>query len=77
MALDPKTVLLKVIDEQGVLSLVGDDLLDGVVKAKLEEIVKDTSNSYDDMLVTMVYPLVKDAVMTFLNDKLAELQPKV
>ena len=36
-------------------------LLESVVKPKLEEIVKDSSNVYDDMLLAYVYPLLKQA----------------
>ena len=50
-------------------------LLETVVKPKLEEIVKDSSNMYDDMLLAYVYPLLKQAAEKAaddLEDKLGE-----
>jgi len=55
-----KEVLLKYvkIDLKGLLL---DYLLETIIKPKLEEIVKDSSNPYDDMLLSYVFPALKDA----------------
>lgn len=45
-----------------VKGLAVDWVLESVVKPELEKIVADSSNQYDDMLLSYVYPLVKAAV---------------
>jgi len=67
-----KDVLLKYVkvDLKGLLI---DWLLETVIKVKLDAIVKDSSNPYDDMLLSYVYPLLKDAsvkAVDGLEDKL-------
>lgn len=71
--LDPKAIAAKLIDEEGLKSFIAEDLLDGVVKAELDKLVLKTDNSLDDALVSMIFPIVKDAVMKFVDEKLAEL----
>lgn len=72
--MDPKKILLKVIDEDGLLELISVDLLDGVVKKKLDELAASSDNSLDDALVAMIYPLVKEQVVKFLKEKIDELK---
>jgi len=72
--LDAKAIALKIIDEEGLKSLLLVDVADGVIKAKLDELVQSSENSLDDALVAMIYPLVRDAVEQFLDEKIAELQ---
>lgn len=62
-----KEVLLKYIkiDLKG---LVIDYVMESVVKPKLESIVNDTSNPYDNMLVAYVYPLLKEAALKGVED---------
>lgn len=69
--MDYKAVLLKRVDLKG---LVIEDILQGLVKAKLDEIVKDSSNSFDDMLMTFVYPEIEKAVVKWADEQLAKLQ---
>jgi len=69
-----KEAIIKVIDEEGLAELVGVDLMDGVVKKKLDELVLDTNNSIDDALVAMIYPIIKDAVMKFITTELGKLK---
>lgn len=71
--LDAKSALLKVLDEDGLISLVVDDVLDGVVKAKLEELVQSSDNSLDDALLAMIYPVIREEANKFLLAKKAEL----
>jgi len=73
--LDPKLIAAKLLDEEGLKSFVADDILDGVIKTKLDELVASSENSLDDALAEMIYPVVKSAVMDYINAKLAELQP--
>lgn len=72
--MDAKTIALKVIDEAGLRSLILEDLLDGVVKVKLDELVAKTDNSLDDALVAMIYPLIREEVAKFFDAQLAKLQ---
>lgn len=69
-----KEVLFKVLDEEGLKSLLLDDILDGKVKAKLDEMVADSENSLDDALLAMVYPVIREEAAKFLDEKLAALQ---
>lgn len=64
-----KEVLVKRVDVKGLLV---EDVLRGVVKAKLEEIVKDTSNPFDDSLMTFVYPLLEEAVAKAIDELVAK-----
>lgn len=52
-------------------------LLDDIIKAKLQEVVDDTSNPYDNMLVDALYPMVREKVLEEIADLLAALQPPV
>lgn len=73
--LDPKEIAAKLLDEEGLRSFLGDDILDGVIKVKLDELVESSENSLDDAIVEMIYPVVKAAVMDYIDGKLNELQP--
>ena len=55
-----KEVILKYV-KVDLKGLLVDYVMEVVVKAKLEAIVKDTSNPYDDMMLAYVYPMLKDA----------------
>lgn len=74
MGLDVKKSLLKVIDEDGLVSFIGDDILAGVIKAKLQEIVADTSTPFDDMAFNYVYPKLEEAVMAYLIKEINEFK---
>ena len=69
-----KEVLFKILDEEGLKSVVLEDLMDNVLKAKLDELAAGTENSIDDALVAMVYPLLREEAQKFLDEKLAALQ---
>lgn len=71
--MDYKSVLSKLIDEKGLMSLIMDDVLEGVVKKKLDELVLDSENKLDDALVGMIYPILKEEMEKFLSEKMAEL----
>lgn len=72
--MDPKAILLKLIDEEGLKSLLLDDLMDGVIKAKLDELVASSDNSLDDALLAMIFPVIREEANKFLSEKIAELQ---
>jgi hypothetical protein len=63
--MDWKEVLVKRVDVKGLLV---EDVLRGLIKGKLEEIVKDTSNPFDDSLLTFVYPLLEEAVAKAVDE---------
>lgn len=54
-----------------VKAFIIEDIAVGVVKAKLEEFVKDSSNPYDDALMGMLWPLMEKALRD-AADKLSE-----
>ena len=58
--MDVKEVLTKYV-QVDMKGLAIDWLMDEVLKSKLDEIVKDSSNPYDDMLLSYVYPMLRDA----------------
>ena len=68
-----KEILTTLIDEEGFLRLVGDELLDKVIKGKLDELAKSTDTAIDDAMVAMIYPPLKAAVMDYLSGKAEEL----
>ena len=68
--MDIKAILLKRIDLKGLLV---EDILAGIVKAKLDELVAKTDNTLDDALVAMIYPELLKALEKFVDEKLAEL----
>lgn len=72
--MDIKPLLLKVIDEQGLKDVILKDLLDGVVKAKLDELAAASDNKLDDSLVALVYPMLREVASKFLDEQLAKLQ---
>jgi hypothetical protein len=69
-----KEVLFKILDEEGLKSVILEDLMDGQLKAKLDELVASSENSIDDALVAMVYPLLREEAAKFLDEKLAAMQ---
>lgn len=69
--MDIKEILADIIDEDGLKKLALEKLMDGIVKAKLDELVQKSDNTLDDALVSMIYPLLRDEVAKQL-DKLME-----
>lgn len=69
--MDLKSALLKIIDEEGLKEVILVEVMDGMLKPKLEEFAKDSSNPYDDALVAMLYPILREGVKAGL-DKLQE-----
>lgn len=61
-------MLLKRIDVKGLLI---DDLMVGFVKEKLEEVVANSDNKFDDSAMAMLWPLLEKA-MRDGADKLLE-----
>lgn len=70
MGVDVKAILLKRIDLKG---LIVEDVLQGVVKAKLQELVDDSSNTLDNALMAMVYPELEKAAVKFVEEQLQKL----
>lgn len=71
--MDAKKVALKLIDEEGLKAFLLDDVLDGIVKAKLDELTQSTEITLDDAVVAMVYPIVRDAVSKYIDEQIAKL----
>ena len=44
-----------------------EDVLAGVIKSKLDELVADSSNTYDDALVGLLYPMLEEAIKEQIN----------
>lgn len=72
--MDPKAVAAKLIDEQGLKDFVLVDVLDGIVKVKLDEMAAGTEISLDDALVALIYPVLRDFASKALDEQLAKLQ---
>lgn len=72
--MDVKSVLIKLIDEEGLKSFILVDLLDGKLKAKLDELVLASDNKLDDSLVALIYPMLRDVADKFLAEQLGKLQ---
>ena len=51
----------------------GVDLLDLILEPALEEMVKDSSNPYDDMAKAALYPVLAPILKKLLEEKVAEL----
>lgn len=62
--------LLKYVNLKGI---VVEWVLKQIVKPKLEQIVKDTSNPFDDSLLVFVYPLIEESAVKAVD----ELEKKV
>lgn len=65
--MDIKAMLLNRIDLEG---LIIEDVLRGIVKKKLDELVADSSNTLDDALVAMIYPEIEKAAARELKELL-------
>lgn len=64
-------ILVKRIDLKG---LVMEDILEGVIEPKLDELVASTSTSLDDTAKALIMPELKKALDEFLGEKLDELK---
>jgi len=63
-------VVLKRVDLKGLLI---EDLLVGVVEAKLKELAAKSDNSLDDALLAMIMPELKKSVSELVDSELAKL----
>ena len=68
--MDIKAMLLKRVDLRG---LIIEDIMTGIVKAKLQEFVQDSSNTYDDALYNLLYPMLEAEVIKQVDAALAKL----
>ena len=62
-----------IADNVNFKGLIIEGILDGVVKAKLDELVLASDNSLDDALVAMIYPEIKKAAEKYVEDLVAKL----
>ena len=69
-----RDVIFKLLDEEGLKSFILEDTLDGRVKVKLDELVASSENTLDDALLAMIYPVVRQEIADYLDEKLAALQ---
>lgn len=68
--------------KQAALSRLGEPLKDflvqdvmvGVIKVKLDEFVKDSSNTYDDALVSLLWPILEKAIVDAADKGLESLK---
>ena len=51
-----------------------EDILAGAIKEKLDEVVADTSNPYDNAMVDLLYPMLQKAVADKLDELVAGLK---
>lgn len=72
--MEAKEIAAKVLARVDLKGLLIEDVLKGVVKKKLEEIVADSANTFDDAMFAMVYPLLEKAVVDWLDAELAKLK---
>ena len=79
--MDLKKPLLNVVKEsvQIKINLVGlaDGLVDEVLEPALKEVVADTTNTFDDMAMAMVYPSLELKLKELYKKKLAEIQTQI
>ena len=68
--MDIKAMLLKRVDLRG---LIIEDIMTGIVKAKLQEFVQDSSNTYDDALYNLLYPMLEAEVIKQVDAALSKL----
>ena len=66
--MDLKEILAKRVDLKG---LVMEDIYDGLIVKKLDELAKDSENTLDDALLAMIEPILRDYLEKEL-DKLSE-----
>lgn len=69
--MDLVQILLKRVDAKGLLL---EDLFDGVLMARLQEVVDSTDNSLDNSVKELLEPVLRSALEKWLDDKMAELQ---
>ncbi len=62
-----KEILAKRVDWKGMLL---EDIMDGVIKGKLDELVQKSENTIDDAVVNLVYPLLREEVAKYVEEKL-------
>jgi len=68
--LDIKDMLLKRIDLRG---LIVEDVMQAIIKKKMEEFVKDSENTYDDALYNLLYPMLEEEVIKKIDELLAKI----
>jgi hypothetical protein len=76
-----KKPLIEVVKDtvQVKINLVGlaDGLVDEVLEPALKEVVADTTNTFDDMAMVMVYPPLEAKLKELYAKKLAEVQKQL
>lgn len=74
MAIDVKKAILKVVDEQGLKSLVLDDLVDGELKPEFDKLVAQIPFAPIQELIKPLFAVGRGALEAAIDKKLAELQ---
>jgi hypothetical protein len=79
--MDLKKPLIDVVKQtvQVKINLVGlaDGLVDEVLEPALKEVVADTTNTFDDMAMAMIYPTLELKLKELYAAKLAEVQKQL
>ena len=65
-----KEALLKALVESIDLKKLANAIVDEVIQASLEKVVKDSSNTIDDTLMPLIWPLLEKEVKEEIEDKL-------
>lgn len=79
--MDLKKPLLNVVKEtvQVKIDLKGlsHGLIDEVLEPALKEVVADTTNTFDDMAMAMIYPTLEAKIKELVDAKLDEVQKQL
>lgn len=79
--MDLKKPLVEVAKEsiQIKINLVGlsNGLIDQVLEPALKEVVADTTNTFDDMAMTMIYPTLEAKLKEFATKELEKVQAQI
>lgn len=74
--MDYKEIIAEVLDEEGLKRLALEKLMDEIVKGKLDELVQESSNTLDDALLAMIYPVVRDEVEKQIDKLFEKMAPE-
>lgn len=65
-----KDELLKLLVKSIDLKSLANGIVDEVIQEALEKVVKDSSNTVDDTIMPLLWPLLEKEVKEMINDKL-------
>jgi len=71
--MDYKEKLIAILKDNINLEGIVFSILDEVLEEALNKVVADTTNPFDDMLMSSVYPIIEKEVKKLISEKLGEL----